>query len=168
YQAPAQEQPDKYEGLMRVGDDLLKKGAEKLNAGEVARQAGDFAGSLPLYESAIALDEEALQNFKSAEGYAPQDRQKHAVFFQGVALAEKGKAIVFYNRASISLKRGGPHAFCAALHEIRRSMTLGMTSKLNSSLYFELGLSLVGAGEYEQGIQALDEFLSSHQGNSLQ
>jgi tetratricopeptide (TPR) repeat protein len=168
HQVSAEEQTDKYESLMRTGGDLLQKGEQERAAAEFARHTGDFAEALPHYESAIALDEEALGSFKSAENYAPQDRQKHAVFFEGVAFVEKAQANVFYNRASKNLKRGAPHAFCAGLHEIRRSMTLGMTAEANSSLYFELGLTLIGVGEYEQGIQALDQFLALHQGNSSQ
>jgi tetratricopeptide (TPR) repeat protein len=161
-------QQDEYDKLMQAGYKLLQEGEEKRSAGELARHAGNFDQALTHYDEAIELDEEALELFKSAENYAPPDRQKYAVFFEGVALIQKGEAIFVYNRATKNLKRGAPGAFCSALHEIKRSITLGMTSKANSSLLFELGLALVGVGDYEQGIQTLDQFLASHEGNSTQ
>jgi hypothetical protein len=164
----AAEDQQKYEQLMQEGNDLLRKGDEKLGSGENARHNGDFASALPEYDRAIELDRRALETFKSAENYAPPYQQKYAVFFEGVALLEEAHAIVFYNRASANLRRGAPHAFCAGLHEIRRSISLGMTETDNRSLYFELGAALVGAGENEEGIQALDRFLISHPDNSAQ
>src|SRR5437867_95055 len=137
YQVAAENPADEFERLMRAADDLLKQGAEEKAAGENYRHAGNFAEALPHYERAIALDEKALAGFKSAEKYAPQDKQKHAVFFEGVALLEKAHAIVFYNRASPNPRRGGQQTFCAGLHKIRRSMSLGMTVNDNASLYFE-------------------------------
>src|SRR5439155_6828418 len=101
---------------------LLKEGGVKRGEGESARQAGHFDEALRHYEQAIELDEKALELFKSAENYALQDNKKHAVFFEGVALIEKGQAIVSYNMASKDLKRGAPRAFCTALHEIERSI----------------------------------------------
>src|SRR6266480_1161805 len=164
----AKDQLGEYEKLMRAGADLLHQAKRESSEGESARHAGNFDEALTRYNKAIELDEEALGSFKSAENYAPLGCQKHAVFFEGVALIEKGQAIVFYNRATKNLKRGAPRAFCTALHEIKRSIRLGMTSQANSSLLFELGLALVGVGEYEQGIQTLDQFLASNQGNPAQ
>jgi tetratricopeptide (TPR) repeat protein len=167
-QVSAKDQQGDYDKLMQAGHDLLQKGERERGEGELARQAGNFDEALPLYDKAIELDEKALGAFRSAENYAPQGHQKHAVFFEGVALVEEGQAIVVYNMASKNLKRGAPRAFCTALHEIERSITLGMTPKDNSCLSFELGLAHVDVGEYDQGIQDLQQFLDSQQGNPTQ
>jgi tetratricopeptide (TPR) repeat protein len=167
-QVSAKDQQGEYDKLMVAGYDLLQKGEEERGEGELARQAGNFDKALPHYDKAIELDEKALGLFKAAENYAPLGHQKHAVFFEGVALVEEGQAIVDYNRARKNLKRGAPRAFCTALHEIERAITLGMTPKDNSCLSFELGLARVDIGEYDQGIQDLQQFLDSQQGNPTQ
>jgi tetratricopeptide (TPR) repeat protein len=166
-QVSPNDQQGEYDNLMQAGYNLLQEGEKKRSEGELARHAGNFDQALPLYLKAIELDEQALELFKSAEDYAPQDRRKHAVFFEGVALIEKGNAIVVYNRASKYLKRGAPRTFCNALHEIERSMALGMTPEVNPALWFELGLALMGTGDYEEGIRVLDLF-DSPQGNPTQ
>jgi tetratricopeptide (TPR) repeat protein len=159
-QISANDQPGEYDKLMLAGYELLKEGEVERWAGESERQNENFEKARPYYGKAMELDEKALGLFKSAENYALQGHQKYAVFFEGVALIERGQAIVAYNRASKNLKRGAPNAFCSALHEIERSRTLGMTLKDNSCLSFELGLARVNVGEYDQGIQALEEFLA--------
>jgi hypothetical protein len=166
-QVSPKDQQGEYDRLMQAGYKLLQSGEEKYSAGESARHNEKFDQALPFYDKAIELDEQALELFKSAENYAPEDRRKNAVFFEGVALVEKGNAIVGYNRASKNLKRGAPRTFCNALHEIERSRALGMTPEVNPSLWFELGLALMGTGDYEEGIQVLNLF-DSPQGDPTQ
>ncbi len=168
-QISPKDQPGEYDKQMKAGYELLKEGEVERGEGELARQAGNFDEALSDYDKAIELDEKALGRFKSAENYALQeDHKKHAVFFEGVALIEKGQAIVSYNMASKDLKRGAPRAFCTALHEIKRAITLGMTPKDNSCLSFERGLALINVGEYDQGIQRLTQFLALPQENPTQ
>jgi hypothetical protein len=166
-QASPKDQQGEYDQLMEAGYKLLQQGEEKRSAGELARHAGNFDQALPLYDKAVELDEQALGLFRSAENYAREDRRKHAVFFEGVAFNEKGNAIVVYNRATENLKRGAPGAFCSAVHEIERSMALGMTPEVNPSLWFELGRALMGTGEYKEGMRVLQLF-DSPQGNPAQ
>jgi hypothetical protein len=146
-QVSPKDQQGKCNELMRAGYKLLQEGECERWAGESARHAGNFDEALAHYDNAIELDEKALGAFRSAENCALPDDQRHPVFFEGVALVEKGQAIAVYNKASKNLKRGAPRAFCAALHEIKRSRTLGMTQKENPSFLFELGLALMGTGE---------------------
>src|SRR5260370_1709727 len=90
-QISAKDQPGEYDKQMKAGYELLKEGEVKRREGESARQAGHFYEAPLHYGQAIELDEKALELFKSAENYALQeDHKKHAVFFEGVALIEKG------------------------------------------------------------------------------
>jgi hypothetical protein len=168
----------RYDALMDDGYEQLQKGekerldgeAERL-AVEADREARHLGSVLAHFDQALAHDKAALRAFQAAESaFQSEGRKgtpKNAVFFQGVALNEMGQATVDYNGATVNPKLGAPKEFCAAIHCIERSITLGMTPmtpmtpKGNPALYFELGWALIGANKFAEGLGKLEKFLGN-------
>src|ERR1051326_3439242 len=141
-------------------DALVEDGYAQLQQGKAER----FREALAHFDRALALDKAALRAFQAAESAFESkagETPKTAVFFQGVALNEMGQTTMDYNLATVNPKLGAPKEFCAAILSIERSINLGMTPQDNPALYFELGLALVDANRFTEGIRQLDRFLRS-------